>query len=189
MSDIALSPRSPARTFSLPWIFGPRTDLIVSLGGMLAGFGLFFLFTTLGLSVLLFAAGLTGGLVLAPSDYQQGDSFRIIYLHVPAAWMAMSTYASLAIASAVGLVWRHPLAEVAARAMAPLGAAFTALCLVTGSLWGKPMWGTWWVWDARLTSVLILFFLYLGYIALSNAFDDPTRGGRAAAVQIGRAHV
>ena len=107
---------------------------------------------------------------------------RIMYVHVPAAWMALSVYLFVAVASAVALVWRHPLAEVAARAAAPIGAAFTFVCLATGSLWGRPMWGTWWVWDARLTSVLILFFLYLGYIALANAFDDPSRGGRAAAV-------
>ena len=107
---------------------------------------------------------------------------RIMYVHVPAAWMALSVYLFVAVASAVALVWRHPLAEVAARAAAPIGAAFTFVCLATGSLWGRPMWGAWWVWDARLTSVLILFFLYLGYIALVNAFDDPSRGGRAAAV-------
>jgi heme exporter protein C len=121
-------------------------------------------------------------LVVAPPDYQQGDTVRIMYVHVPAAWMALSVYLFVAVASAVGLVWRHPLAEVAARASAPIGAAFTFVCLATGSLWGRPMWGAWWVWDARLTSVLILFFLYLGYIALANAFDDPSRGGRAAAV-------
>src|SRR5258708_2410136 len=105
-----------------------------------------------------------------------------MYIHVPAAWMAMFSYTCIAAASAALLVWKHPLAELAARAMAPVGACFTALCLITGSLWGQPMWGTWWVWDARLTSVLVLFFLYLGHIALSNAFDDPTRGGRAAAI-------
>jgi len=132
--------------------------------------------------VLLLAAGTWLSLLGSPRDYQQGETVRIMYVHVPAAWMAMFAYANLAIASAVGLVWRHPLAEVAARAMAPLGAAFTALCLVTGSLWGKPMWGTWWVWDARLTSVLLLFLLYLGYIALANAFEDETRGTRAASI-------
>ena len=132
--------------------------------------------------VLLLAAGTWLSLLGSPRDYQQGETVRIMYVHVPAAWMAMFAYANLAIASAVGLVWRHPLAEVAARAMAPLGAAFTALCLVTGSLWGKPMWGTWWVWDARLTSVLLLFLLYLGYIALANAFEDEARGTRAASI-------
>jgi len=133
-------------------------------------------------AVLLLAAGTWLALLGSPRDYQQGETVRIMYVHVPAAWMAMLTYANLAIASAVALVWRHPLAEVAARAMAPLGAAFTALCLVTGSLWGKPMWGTWWVWDARLTSVLLLFLLYLGYIALANAFEDEARGTRAASI-------
>jgi heme exporter protein C len=130
------------------------------------------------------AIGLFGALVVAPPDYQQGDTVRIMYVHVPAAWMALSVYLFVAVASAVALVWRHPLAEVAARAAAPIGAAFTFVCLVTGSLWGRPMWGAWWVWDARLTSVLILFFLYLGYIALANAFDDPSRGGRAGAVLV-----
>jgi len=133
-------------------------------------------------AVLLLATGTWLSLAGSPRDYQQGETVRIMYVHVPAAWMAMFAYANLAIASAVGLVWRHPLAEVAARAMAPLGAAFTALCLVTGSLWGKPMWGTWWVWDARLTSVLLLFLLYLGYIALANAFEDEARGTRAASI-------
>jgi heme exporter protein C len=128
------------------------------------------------------AVGLYWSLLTAPPDYQQGDTVRIMYIHVPAAWMALSSYLFLAVASAVALVWRHPLAEVAARAAAPIGAAFTFICLVTGSLWGRPMWGTWWVWDARLTSVLILFFLYLGYIALVNAFDDPSRGSRAGSV-------
>jgi heme exporter protein C len=133
-------------------------------------------------AVLVLAVGLFWSLLVAPPDYQQGDTVRIMYVHVPAAWMALSVYLFVAVASAVALVWRHPLAEVAARAAAPIGAAFTFVCLATGSLWGRPMWGAWWVWDARLTSVLILFFLYLGYIALANAFDDPSRGGRAAAV-------
>ena len=115
----------------------------------------------------------------SPPDFRQGETVRIMYVHVPAAWMAMFVYTNMAIAAAVGLVWKHPLADLFAKAAAPLGAGFTALCLVSGSLWGAPMWGTWWVWDARLTSVLILFFLYLGYIALVNAFDDPTRGTSA----------
>ncbi len=135
-----------------------------------------------GLAVSLLAVGLYGGLFLAPADYQQGETVRIMYVHVPAAWMAMFIYASLALASAVGLIWRHPLAFVIARAAVPIGAAFTFLALVTGSLWGKPMWGTWWVWDGRLTSVLILFFLYLGLLALAEAFDDARRGEKAAAV-------
>jgi heme exporter protein C len=130
-------------------------------------------------------ASLVIGLVMAfraPPDYQQGETVRIMFVHVPAAWIGMMCYACMALASAVALIWRHPLADVAAQAAAPLGAGFTLICLVTGSLWGAPMWGTWWVWDARLTSVLILFFLYLGYIALANAFDDPERGARAAAI-------
>jgi len=134
------------------------------------------------LSILLFAAGLWMALVASPGDYQQGDTVRIMYVHVPAAWMSMFTYSSMAVAAACALVWRHPLAEVYARAAAPVGAGFTLLCLVTGSLWGEPMWGTWWVWDARLTSVLILFFLYLGYMALVDAFDDPQRGNRAGCI-------
>ena len=133
-------------------------------------------------AALCIALALAQGLVLSPPDYQQGDTVRIMYVHVPAAWMALFAYAGMAVASAVALIWRHPLAALAARAGAPIGAAFTLVCLVTGSLWGKPMWGTWWVWDARLTSVLILFFLYLGYMALVNAFDDPGRGERSAAV-------
>ncbi len=133
-------------------------------------------------AVVVLAVGLYLSLVAAPPDYQQGESVRIMFIHVPAAWMALSVYLFIAVASAVALVWRHPLAEIAARAAAPIGAAFTIVCLATGSLWGRPMWGAWWVWDARLTSVLILFFLYLGYIALVNAFDDLSRGGRAGSV-------
>ena len=113
----------------------------------------------LGLAVVLSGLGLVLALLVAPPDYQQGEAYRIMFIHVPAAWMALMVYAMMAVASVVGLVWRHPLAEVAARAAAPVGAAFTAIALVTGSLWGKPMWGTFWVWDARLTSVLILLFL------------------------------
>jgi heme exporter protein C len=133
-------------------------------------------------SIAVIAVGLYLALITAPPDYQQGDSARIMYVHVPAAWMALNIYLFVAAASGVALVWRHPLAEIAARSAAPIGAAFTFVCLATGSLWGRPMWGTWWVWDARLTSVLVLFFLYLGYIALVNAFDDPARGGRAGSV-------
>src|SRR5258708_16276199 len=133
-------------------------------------------------TAFLLAAGLYLGLFVAPPDYKQGEAVRIMFVHVPAAWMASFVYALIALASAVALVWRHPLADLAAREAAPLGAGFTLVCLVTGSLWGEPMWGTWWVWDARLTSVLALFFLYLGYIALVNAFDEPTRGARAGAI-------
>lgn len=137
---------------------------------------------TAAATALLLASGLYFALFASPPDYQQGETVRIMYVHVPAAWMSMSVYSVVALASAAALIWRHPMAELTARAAAPVGAAFTALCLVTGSLWGRPMWGAWWVWDARLTSVLILFFLYLGYIALSNAFDDAERGGKAASI-------
>ena len=133
-------------------------------------------------AAILFAAGLTYALAFSPPDYQQSETVRIMYVHVPAAWMAMMCYGFLGVASAVALIWRHPLAEVAGRAAAPIGACFTLIALVTGSLWGQPTWGTWWVWDARLTSVLILFFLYLGYMALANAFDDPARGARSSAI-------
>jgi heme exporter protein C len=133
-------------------------------------------------TVAAFGAGLYLALLAAPPDYQQGESVRIMFVHVPAAIMAEGVYYVIAAASFVALVWRHPLADIGAQAAAPLGAIFTLVCLVTGSLWGRPMWGAWWVWDARLTSVLVLFFLYLGYIALVNAFDDPGRGARAAAV-------
>ncbi|HEY8352381.1 MAG TPA: heme ABC transporter permease [Sphingomonadales bacterium] len=133
-------------------------------------------------TVILVPVGLYYALVNSPADYQQGETVRIMYLHVPAAWMALFTYTMMAVASAVSLIWKHPLADVAARAAAPLGAAFTALALITGMLWGEPMWGTWWVWDARLTSVLILFFLYLGYIALWDAIDNPATASRAAAI-------
>ena len=132
--------------------------------------------------LLLTAGGLAWGLLLSPADWQQGDSVRIMYVHVPAAWLASAGYFGLALASLASLVWRHPLADLAAAEIGPVGAGFTALCLATGSLWGKPMWGTWWVWDARLTSVLVLFFLYLGHIALIRAFDDPVRGARAGAI-------
>jgi heme exporter protein C len=135
-----------------------------------------------GLAAGLIAAGLYYGLFASPPDYQQGESVRIMYVHVPAAWMALFVYAVLAGASAVALVWKFPLAHVAAKASSPIGACFTFVALATGSLWGKPMWGTWWVWDARLTSVLILFFLYLGHMALLNAFEDSSRGERAGAV-------
>jgi len=135
-----------------------------------------------GLAILLLTSGLWFALVDSPADYQQGNSMRIMYVHVPSAWMGMVCYVAMAIFSAMALIWKHPLADLLARATAPVGAAFTLLCLVSGSLWGKPMWGTWWVWDARLTSMLILLFLYLGYIALIDAFDDPERGSKAGAI-------
>jgi heme exporter protein C len=134
------------------------------------------------LTGLTLLAGLYMALIGSPPDYQQGETVRIMYVHVPAAWMAMFAYAVLAACGAAALIWRHPLAEVAAEAAAPLGAGFTFIALVTGSLWGRPMWGAYWVWDARLTSFLLLFFLYLGHIALTHAFDDRQRGRRSAAV-------
>ena len=130
----------------------------------------------------LIATGLYLALFSAPADYQQGESVRMMYVHVPAAWMSTMVYAVMAIGSAVGLIWKHPVAHLSAKACAPIGAGFTLAALVTGALWGQPMWGTWWVWDARLTSVLILFFLYLGYMALWEAFDDPERAAKAAAI-------
>ncbi len=133
-------------------------------------------------AVLFLGAGLYFALFASPADYQQSETVRIMYIHVPAAWMSVFVYGSMALSSAVALIWRHPLADLATRAAAVPGAAFTLLCLVTGSLWGQPMWGTWWVWDARLTSVLVLFFLYLGYLALVDAFDDPERGAKAGSI-------
>jgi len=133
-------------------------------------------------TIALFVIGLYFALFASPADFQQGETVRIMYVHVPSAWISMACYTCIAVMSAFALIWKHPLADIAARAAAPLGAGFTLIVLITGSLWGKPTWGTWWVWDARLTSVLVLFFLYLGHIALSNAFDNPQRGARAAAV-------
>jgi len=133
-------------------------------------------------TALAVAVGLYWALVIAPPDYQQGETVRIMFIHVPAATVAMGGYVLLAVLGASLLVWRHPLAALMARATAPVGATFTAVGLITGSLWGRPMWGTYWVWDARLTSFLLLFFLFLGHIALSRAYDDPDRGDRAASI-------
>ncbi len=133
-------------------------------------------------AVVLFAAGCYVGLVMAPSDYQQGDAYRIIYLHVPTAWMSMLIYLAMAFWSAVGLTFNTRLSGMMATALAPTGAMFTFLALWTGALWGKPTWGTWWEWDARLTSELILLFLYIGYLALHSAIEDPRRADRACAV-------
>ncbi len=133
-------------------------------------------------ALLITTIALAWGLLLSPADYQQGDAVRIMYIHVPFAWLSMLGYTCLAGASVLSLVWRHPLADLAAAEIGPVGAAVTALCLATGSLWGRPLWGAWWVWDARLTSELVLFFLYAGHILLIRAFDDPERGYRAGAV-------
>src|SRR5579884_1899318 len=132
-------------------------------------------------TALVFAIGLFQA-VNAPDDYQQGATVKIMYLHVPAAWLGMLGWVVMSVAALGTLVWRHPLADVAGKAAAPLGAAFTFVCLVTGSLWGRPTWGTYWVWDARLTSMLVLLLLYLGVIALYWTAEDPGRGSRAAAV-------
>ena len=134
-----------------------------------------------GLSAFVLAVGLYLGFV-APEDYQQGSTVRIMYIHVPFAWLSMFCYTLMAISALGTLVWRHPLADVALKAAAPIGAVFTALALATGSIWGKPMWGTWWVWDARLTSVFVLLLMYLGILALTRALDDPSKSARAAAV-------
>jgi len=134
------------------------------------------------LFLLLLIPGLYGGLVTAPADYQQGDSYRIIYIHVPAAWMSLFIYVLMAVMGAIALVWHMKLAEVMLVASAPIGAGFTFVALVTGSLWGKPMWGTWWVWDARLTSELILLFLYLGVTSLYGAIEDKRSASRAVSI-------
>ncbi|MGD9067955.1 MAG: heme ABC transporter permease, partial [Methyloceanibacter sp.] len=136
----------------------------------------------IALTAILLGTGLYLGFFVAPADYQQGETVRIMYIHVPSAWIAMFAYVLIAVAGLGTLIWRHPLADVSAKAAAPIGAAFTFLALVTGSLWGKPMWGTYWVWDARLTSFLVLFLLYLGLIALWQAIEEPGRAGRAAAI-------
>ena len=133
-------------------------------------------------ALIAIACGLIGGLGFAPPDYQQGDAFRIIYVHVPSAYMSLFCYSAMAVAGAIGLIWRIKMSYALAAATAPIGASFTALALVTGSLWGKPMWGTYWAWDPRLTSELILLFLYAGVMSLRPAFEDPARGDRAAAL-------
>src|SRR4051794_41167686 len=127
--------------------------------------------------LVAFAFGLNQALFVAPDDYQQGATVKIMFIHVPSAWLSMAVWALMTVAALGTLVWRHPLADVAAKAAAPIGAAFALLCLVTGSLWGRPMWGTYWVWDARLTSVLILFLMYLGVMALWRTVEDPSRAG------------
>jgi heme exporter protein C len=134
------------------------------------------------IALVLIGVGTVGGLWVAPPDYQQLDAFRIIYFHVPSAWLSQFGYVVMASAAAVGLVWRIKLAHAVAAACAPIGASFTAVALATGSIWGKPMWGTWWVWDARLTSTLVLLFLYFGYMALRAAIDDENRADRASAL-------
>ena len=130
----------------------------------------------------LLGLGLYYALVASPSDYQQGESVRIMYVHVPSAWMALAVYSLVATFSAASLIWKNPLSDMLAISASPIGAAFTLICLVTGSLWGKPIWGTWWVWDARLTSMLILFFFYIGHITLYNAYENKQAAGKLAAI-------
>lgn len=135
-------------------------------------------------SIVMLLVGVTWGFVWAPADYQQGQSYRIMYIHVPAAIWSMGIYAWMAIAAFIGLIWQIKMSDLAVAAMAPVGAVYTFIALVTGSAWGKPMWGTWWIWDARLTSELVLLFLYVGVIALYNAFDDRRLAGRAAGILV-----
>jgi heme exporter protein C len=136
----------------------------------------------LALAAVAIGFGLIDGLMFAPPDYQQGDAFRIIYVHVPSAWMSLFSYTTMAVAGAIALIWRIKMGHAVAAATAPVGASFTLLALITGSLWGKPMWGTYWAWDPRLTSELILLFLFAGVMALRPAFEDSGRGDRAAAL-------
>ena len=133
-------------------------------------------------TLLFLISGLYFGLIASPDDYVQGSAVRIMYVHVPSAWISLFAYLSLAICSIFFIIWRHPLADILARSISPVGCVFALLTLITGSIWGKPMWGTWWVWDARLTSMLVLFFFFLGHIALSNAFNRSERGSRPAAL-------
>jgi heme exporter protein C len=133
-------------------------------------------------TVFAFAVGIGQALFVAPDDYQQGATVKIMFIHVPSAWLGMFCWGLMSVAALGTLVWRHPLADVAAKTAAPIGAAFTFLCLFTGSMWGRPMWGTYWQWDARLTSVLVMFIMYLGLIALWRSVEEPTRAGRAAAI-------
>ncbi len=133
-------------------------------------------------AIIFFALGLKSALITSPIDYQQFDAVRIMYIHVPAAWLSLIIYSIMAISNLSGFIWKNPFSYLIAKSIAPIGAMFTLITLITGSIWGKPIWGTWWVWDARLTSVLILFFLYLGYIVLVNAFDDVRKGEKIAAI-------
>ncbi|KAA0969718.1 heme ABC transporter permease [Aureimonas fodinaquatilis] len=136
-----------------------------------------------GLAAVFVALGMALGLT-APGDYQQGATVRLMFIHVPFAWLSMMVWTVMSISALGVLIWRHPIAEVSIKAAAPIGAAFTLLALITGSIWGRPMWGTWWVWDARLTSVFVLFIMYLGLIALTRAFEDPGRAGKPSAVLV-----
>ncbi|MCA8889878.1 MAG: heme ABC transporter permease [Parvularculaceae bacterium] len=134
------------------------------------------------IAAILLVTGLYYALFASPADYQQSETVRIMYVHVPAAWLSLMCYSVMAVSSAVGFIWRHPLADIVAKSAAPIGATFTFLALITGAIWGKPMWGAWWAWDARLTSVLILFFMYIGYISLWNSIEDKSRAARLTAI-------
>lgn len=136
----------------------------------------------LAASLIAIAVGLVGALFIAPADYLQGDAARIMYVHVPCAWLGMFCYLALAMSSIMGLIWKHPVAYFTARAIAPIGAGFTMIALVTGAIWGIPTWGTYWVWDARLTSMLVLFFLYIAYIALVKSFEDVEKGDKVSCI-------
>jgi heme exporter protein C len=164
------SPTAPSRWMALanPARFMRLADALLPWIGGAAG--------------LVLAVGLYLSWFVAPADYQQGETVRIMFLHVPAAWLALFFYTVMAVSALGTLVWRHPLADMSQKAAAPIGAAFTLICLVTGSLWGKPMWGTYWVWDARLTSVLVLFLMYCGTLALWQAIEEPVRAARAVAI-------
>jgi heme exporter protein C len=164
------SPTAPSRWMALanPARFMRLADALLPWIGGAAG--------------LVLAVGLYLSWFVAPADYQQGETVRIMFLHVPAAWLALFFYTVMAVSALGTLIWRHPLADVSQKAAAPIGAAFTLICLVTGSLWGKPMWGTYWVWDARLTSVLVLFLMYCGTLALWQAIEEPVRAARAVAI-------
>ena len=171
-------PKPPPPARATPWVWFHRLGSPACFYRFAAGWS-----KGLGwLALLLFAAGLYGGLVVAPPDYQMGDSYRILFVHAPSAWMSLFVYTFMAAAAAIGLIWHIKLGDAVARACAPLGAAFTLCALITGSLWGKPTWGTYWVWDARLTSELVLLFLFLGYMALANALADARAASRAAAI-------
>ena len=168
MSDHALTPPGFFTRLANPARFTAMTDILLPWLAASAGIALGY-----GQYLTWFSS---------PADYQQGESVRIMYIHVPSAWLSLGTWTLMSAAALGTLVWRHPLADVAQKAAAPIGAAFTALCLISGSLWGKPTWGTWWMWDARLTSVLVLFLMYLGVMALWRAIDEPARAARAVAI-------
>jgi heme exporter protein C len=154
---------------------------LIKLNNFKSIYRLFLPISAIG-AIIFFAIGLRSALITSPIDYQQFDAVRIMYIHVPSAWLALMIYSIMAISNLSGFIWKNPFSYLIAKSIAPIGAMFTLITLITGSIWGKPIWGTWWVWDARLTSVLILFFLYLGYIILVNAFDDDAKGEKIAAI-------